>query len=62
MECMTPPEAMAFLAANGFRDVDWQVETGSVTTPDGGKGSSSSVHDTVPPAPGYVIPGSTCRG
>jgi len=58
MECMTPPEAAAFLAANGFTNVDWQVETGSVTTPDGGKGSSSSVHVTVPPAHGYVIPGS----
>ena len=48
MECMTPPEAAAFLAANGFTNVDWQVETGSVTTPDGGKGSSSSVHVTRP--------------
>ena len=28
MECMTPPEAAAFLAGHGFTDVDWQVEFG----------------------------------
>ncbi len=58
MECMTPPEAAAFLAAHGYATVDWQVETGTVLAPDGGKGSSSSVHVTTPPAHGYVIPGS----
>ncbi len=58
MECMTPPEAAAFLAAHGYARVDWQVESGSVLTPDGGKGSSTSVHVSTPPAHGYVIPGS----
>ena len=58
MECMTPPEAAAFLAAKGFTNVDWQVETGTVQAADGGKGSSSSVHVTTPPDHGYVIPGS----
>jgi hypothetical protein len=58
MECMTPPEAAAFLAAHGYPDVDWQVETGTAVTPDGGKGTSSSVHVSTPPAHGYVIPGS----
>jgi hypothetical protein len=58
MECMTPPEAAAFLAANGFPHVDWQVESGSVLTADGGKGSSSTVHVSTPPAHGFVIPGS----
>ena len=28
MECMTPPEAAAFLAATASGNVDWQVETG----------------------------------
>ena len=58
MECMDPPAAAAFLAAHGFTRVDWQVETGTVQSADGGKGSSSSVHVTTPPAHGYVIPGS----
>ena len=58
MECMDPPGAAAFLAARGYTRVDWQVETGTVQSADGGKGSSSSVHVTTPPAHGYVIPGS----
>jgi hypothetical protein len=58
MECMTPPEAAAFLAAKGFTNVDWQVEIGTVLAADGGKGSSSSVHVITPPDHGYVIPGS----
>ena len=58
MECMTPPDAAAFLAAHGYTNVDWQVETGTAVTPDGGKGTSSSVHVSTPPAHGFVIPGS----
>ena len=58
MECMTPPSAAAFLSAHGFSRVDWQVETGTVLSADGGKGSSSSIHVSTPPAHGYVIPGS----
>ena len=62
MECMTPPDAAAFLAAHGYTDVDWQVETGTAVTPDGGKGTSSSVHVSTPPPHGYVIPGSRLPG
>jgi hypothetical protein len=58
MECMSPPEADAFLADHGFTDVDWQVETGTTVAPDGGKGSSTTVHQHAPPEHGYVIPGS----
>ena len=58
MECMSPPEADAFLADHGFTDVDWQVETGTTVAPDGGKGSSTTVHQDTPPEHGYVIPGS----
>ena len=58
MECMSPPEADAFLEAHGFSNVDWQVETGTATAPDGGKGSSTTAHQSTPPAHGYVIPGS----
>jgi hypothetical protein len=58
MECMSPPEAAAFLAERGFTNVDWQVETGAAVAPDGGKGITSTVHQSVAPAHGYVIPGS----
>jgi hypothetical protein len=58
MECMSPPEAHAFLAAHGFVTVDWQVESGAAVGPDGGKGSTTTVHQSTPPAHGYVIPGS----
>jgi hypothetical protein len=58
MECMSPPEADTFLAEHGFSDVDWQVESGTTVAPDGGKGSSSTVHQATPPQHGYVIPGS----
>jgi hypothetical protein len=58
MECMTPPEAEAFLAAHGYTEVIWQVESGTAVAPDGGKGSSSSVQQAHAPEHGYVIPGS----
>jgi hypothetical protein len=58
MECMSPPEADAFLAERGFAAVDWQVETGTTVAPDGGKGSSTTIHQATPPEHGYVVPGS----
>jgi len=58
LECMTPPEAAEVLAAHGFTNVVWQVEAGAAVAPDGGKGSSTSVQQSTPPAHGYVVPGS----
>jgi hypothetical protein len=58
MECMTPPQAQQFLADHGYTNVVWQVETGSVLSPDGGKGQSSTVQQASAPEHGYVIPGS----
>jgi hypothetical protein len=52
LECMSPPEAASYLAAHGFADVVWQVETGDVA----GK-SGSSVQVATPPDHGYVVPG-----
>ncbi len=52
MECMTPPEAAAFLAAHGFTDVVWQVESGDSKGP-----SHLTVLQSTPPEHGYVIPG-----
>lgn len=58
MECLTPPQAEAFLAEHGFTAVAWQVESGSETAPDGGKGPTTTVHQSHAPTHGYVIPGS----
>ena len=65
MECMTPPQAAAFLAAHGYTDVVWQVESGEmVRVSDGGaegnapKGPNTSVQQSTAPEHGYVIPGS----
>lgn len=58
MECMSPPEAAAFLAAHGFKDVVWQVESGEILNSAGGKGTSKTVIQSSPPEHGYVVPGS----
>jgi len=50
MECMSPPEAERFLAHKGYRDVVWQVESG---TPRGGR----TVSQSKAPQHGFVIPG-----
>ncbi|MGA3057421.1 MAG: hypothetical protein ABSE70_05205 [Candidatus Limnocylindrales bacterium] len=52
MECMSPPQAAAYLAAHGFTDVVWQVESGGPGKPDG-----STTLVSTPPAHGYVVPG-----
>ena len=52
MECMSPPEAAAFLAGRGFTDVVWQVESGTAGTKTG-----RSVQQAAPPDHGYVVPG-----
>jgi hypothetical protein len=56
MECLTPPEAAAFLAQRGYPDVVWQVEAGDPTKD--GKGATTSTQRATPPEHGYVIPGS----
>jgi hypothetical protein len=57
LECMSPPEAAAYLTAHGFTTVTWQVETGDAT----GKGGTSTQRST-PPAHGFVVPGSIVDG
>lgn len=53
LECMSPPEAAAYLAGRGFTDVVWQVETGTA----GDKGSQASRQQATAPDHGYVVPG-----
>lgn len=55
MECMSPREAEAFLAGEGFTDVAWQVESG--TGKDG-----RTVQQASAPEHGYVVPGSIVDG
>ncbi len=57
MECMTPPEAAAYLAERGYPDVVWQVEAGDPTA-GGGKGATTSTQQATAPEHGYVVPGS----
>lgn len=52
LECMSPPQAAAYLAEHGFTDVVWQVETGVA-----GEKSGRSVQQSTPPDHGYVVPG-----
>lgn len=52
LECMSPPEAAAYLAEHGFGDVVWQVESGVA-----GSKTGSTVQQATPPGHGYVVPG-----
>jgi hypothetical protein len=56
LECMTPPQAAAYLTAHGFTNVQWQVETGT------SKGDGTTTFVTVPPEHGYVVPGAIVDG
>lgn len=53
MECMSPPQAAAFLAAHGYSDVVWQVEAGD---PSSAERSTTSVLQATAPEHGYVTP------
>jgi hypothetical protein len=57
LECMTPPQAAAYLADHGFTNVVWQVETTGK-----GPASTAPVQASTPPQHGYVVPGSIVDG
>lgn len=61
LECMSPPEAAAYLAGHGYRDVVWQIET-TTKDPTGVASPAAPVQVSTPPEHGYVIPGSIIRG
>ena len=52
LECMTPPQAEAYLTAHGFADTVWQVERDGL----------AAVQVSTPPEHGYVVPGSIIDG
>lgn len=61
LECMTPPQAAAYLTAHGYTNVVWQIET-TAKDPTGATISRPSVQEATPPEHGYVVPGSIVNG
>ena len=52
LECMSPPQAAAYLIVHGYANTVWQVE----------QDGRPSVQVSTPPEHGYVIPGSIVDG
>ncbi len=52
LECMSPPEAAAYLADHGFTNTRWQIE----------RDNAAMAHVSTPPEHGYVVPGSIIDG
>ncbi len=53
LECMSPPVAAVYLAAHGYPDVVWEVQTGAISN---SKGLSGGGPQSTPPDHGFVIP------
>jgi hypothetical protein len=62
MECMTPPQAAAYIAAHGIANVTWQVERDASGPVVDGKKPSTSTQQATPPDTGLVVPGSIVDG
>jgi hypothetical protein len=62
MECMTPPQAAAFIAAHGIDKVVWQVERDAPGAPIDGKPRTTSTQQPTPPETGLVVPGAIVDG
>lgn len=58
LECMTPPQAQAYLTAHGFTAVVWQVEKDAPALGGSGKAGSTSIQQSFAPQTGIVVPGS----
>lgn len=61
LECMTPPQAAAYLSAHGFSNVDWQIET-TAKDPNNPATPRAPVIASAPPEHGFVVPGSIVDG
>jgi hypothetical protein len=61
LECMTPPQAAAYIAAHGITNVVWQVERDGPSGAGTGKHGSSSQQATAPDT-GVVVPGAIVDG
>jgi hypothetical protein len=62
MECMTPPQAAAYISAHGISKVMWQVERDAPTQPGADKPGSTSVQQSTVPETGMVVPGAIIDG
>jgi hypothetical protein len=62
LECMTPPQAAAYIADHGITQVVWQVERDDPAAIAVGKTGSTSVQQTTAPETGVVVPGSIADG
>lgn len=62
MECMTPPQAAAAIAAHGIASVQWQIERDDPTTVKEGRMGSTSTIQATAPATGLVVPGAIVDG
>ena len=57
MECMTPPQAAAFIAAHGITLVEWQVEQDDPAADVSGRAGSKTVLQGTAPETGIVVAG-----
>jgi len=62
MECMTPPQAAAYISAHGITKVTWQVESDAPAQPGSVKPGSTTVIQTAAPETGVVVPGAIVDG
>jgi hypothetical protein len=62
MECMTPPQAAAYIAAHGITKVTWQVESDAPAPVGAVKPGSRTVVQATAPQTGIVVPGAIVDG
>jgi hypothetical protein len=62
MECMTPPQAAAFIAAHGITKVQWQVEQDDPSADVPGRPGSKTLFQGTAPETGIVVAGAIVDG
>ena len=62
MECMTPPQAAAFIAAHGITQVQWQIEQDDPSADVPGRAGSKTVIQATAPETGVVVSGAIVDG
>lgn len=62
LECMTPPQAAAYIAAHGIKTVVWQVERDAPGATVDGKPRTTSTQQPAPPETGFVVAGAIVDG
>jgi hypothetical protein len=62
MECMTPPQAAAFIAVHGITKVQWQVEQDDPSADVPGRPGSKTLFQGTAPETGIVVAGAIVDG